>query len=216
MSQIVNGLLRKIKLHNLEKFFNEVDSISDFSKKYFEYLSSILNNIDTKELNKLELELDKARLEKKNIFVIGNGGSATTASSMVNDLGFDILKKTSTKNPFKFISLVDNNSSLTAIPNDTNFENVFINQLKIHFNSGDFLIAISASGNSSNIIKAAEYAKSNGGKVVGFIGFDGGKLAEISDIRLHVNTLSGEYGPVEDSHLILNHILAHWFQNKLK
>ena len=135
---------------------------------------------------------------------------------MVNDLGFDILKKTSTKNPFKFISLVDNNSSLTAIPNDTNFENVFINQLKIHFNSGDFLIAISASGNSSNIIKAAEYVKSNGGKVVGFIGFDGGKLAEISDIRLHVNTLSGEYGPVEDSHLILNHILAHWFQNKLK
>ena len=65
MSQIVNGFLRKIKLHNLEKFFNEVDSISDFSKKYFEYLSSILNSIDTKELNKLELELDKARLEKK-------------------------------------------------------------------------------------------------------------------------------------------------------
>ncbi|PKM99057.1 MAG: sugar isomerase, partial [Elusimicrobia bacterium HGW-Elusimicrobia-2] len=81
---------------------------------------------------------------------------------------------------------------------------------------GDKLLAISASGNSPNIVAAAEWVKQQGGKVIGFLGFSGGKLKEISDIILHVKSEPGEYGPVEDAHLVLNHILAHWFQCKLK
>jgi len=135
---------------------------------------------------------------------------------MANDIGFDILKKTKTDKPFRVFSLVDNNSVVTAIANDVGFENIFINQLKIHHRPGDYLIVISASGNSSNILKAAEWVKLQGGTVIGFLGFSGGKLIEHCDIKIHVQTEPGEYGPVEDAHLIMNHVLAHWFQNKLK
>ena len=146
----------------------------------------------------------------------GNGGSSTTATTMANDIGFDILKKTGTDKPFKVLSLVDNNSVITAIANDVGYENAFINQLKIHYRSGDSIILISASGNSPNILKAAEWVKSKGGTIIGFLGFTGGKLIEFCDVKIHVKSEAGEYGPVEDAHLIMNHILAHWFQNKLK
>ena len=112
--------------------------------------------------------------------------------------------------------LVDNNSVVTAIANDVGYENVFINQLKIHYRSGDSIILISASGNSPNILKAAEWVKDKGGAIIGFLGFTGGKLIDFCDVKIHVQSEPGEYGPVEDAHLIMNHILAHWFQNKLK
>ena len=135
---------------------------------------------------------------------------------MANDIGFDIIKKTGTEKPFKVFSLVDNNSVLTAIANDVGYDNIFVNQLKIHYRDGDSLIVISASGNSPNVLKAAEWIKSKDGLIIGFLGFSGGRLIDYCDIKIHVDTQPGEYGPVEDAHLIMNHILAHWFQNKLK
>ena len=135
---------------------------------------------------------------------------------MANDIGFDIIKKTKTDKPFRVFSLVDNNSVITAISNDVGYENIFVNQLKIHFRPGDCLIVISASGNSPNVLKAAEWMKSRGEKIIGLLGFSGGKLIDMCDVKIHVKTEPGEYGPVEDAHLILNHVLAHWFQNKLK
>ena len=135
---------------------------------------------------------------------------------MANDIGFDILKKTNSTKAFKVFALTDNNSVITAIGNDVGYENIFINQLKIHYKSGDSLVVISASGNSENVLKAAEWVKSKGGTIIGFLGFSGGKLIELCDVKIHVKTDPGEYGPVEDAHLIMNHILAHWFQNKLK
>ena len=94
-------------------------------------------------------------------------------------------------------------------------ENIFINQLKIHYKEGDCLIVISASGNSPNVLKAVEWVRSKGGKIIGFLGFTGGELLSLCDVSIHIKTKPGEYGPVEDAHLIMNHILAHWFQNKL-
>ena len=88
-------------------------------------------------------------------------------------------------------------------------------ELKIHYKTGDALIVISASGNSKNLIKASKFVKSKKGKVVAFLGFDGGKLSRICDIQIHVKTNEGEYGPTEDAHLIINHILAHWFQGTI-
>ncbi len=134
---------------------------------------------------------------------------------MANDLGFDILKKTKIKKTFKMMSLTDNISALTAISNDLSFNEVFTSQLKIYFEKGDKILIFSASGNSTNVINAANLVKKKGGKVMSVVGFDGGKLKKISDICLHIPSNKGEYGPVEDLQLTFNHILAHWYQLKL-
>ena len=88
--------------------------------------------------------------------------------------------------------------------------------MKIHYRPGDKLVVISASGNSKNVILAAEWVKSMGGKVIGMLGFDGGELRKICNLSIIVTSKPSEYGPVEDMYLMINHLLAHWFQNKLK
>ena len=106
---------------------------------------------------------------------------------MSNDLGFDILKKTSTKKPFRIHSLTDSNAVISAIGNDIGYENIFYSQLQTQFKKGDCLIVISASGNSSNLVKAARWVKNKNGRVFGLLGFDGGKL-KICDKSIHVST----------------------------
>ena len=197
------------------KFFKKknLDLIS-FSNQYIDYLFEVLNKIDKKSLDKLEKILEKVRKSDNTIFIAGNGGAAATAITIANDLGFDVLKKTKIKKTFKIHSLNDNPSVVTAIANDTGYENIFLNQLKIHFKTGDILIILSASGNSLNLIKASNWVKEKRGKVVGILGFDGGKLKKKCDLVVHIRTEKNEYGPVEDAQLIINHILAHWFQKK--
>lgn len=191
-------------------------TILDFSKRYFKYLHEVFLRIDSLAIKNLLREFDQLRKDKSTLFIIGNGGGASTASAMANDLGFDILKKTSTKNPFKIISLAENNSVLTAISNDTGYENVFLNQLKLHFRKKDKLLILSASGNSKNLLKAAKFVKKKKGKIIGILGFDGGVLKDLCDICVHIQTEVGDYGPVEDIQLIINHIIAHWYQEKIK
>ena len=203
-------------MNNLEIAFGEVTTIGEYSRKYFSYLGKVLESINENEINKLGDLFESAREGGNTIFVAGNGGSSTTATTMANDIGFDILKKTEIDRAFRVLSLVDNNAVVTAIANDVGYENIFINQLKIHYRAGDSIILISASGNSPNILKAAEWVKNKGGAIIGFLGFAGGKLIDLCDVKIHVQSEPGEYGPVEDAHLIMNHILAHWFQNKLK
>jgi D-sedoheptulose 7-phosphate isomerase len=203
-------------MNKIEQIFSQSKSPSDFAKGYFNYLTQVLDNIDPESIDDVVETLEEARLNENTIFVVGNGGSATTATSMANDLGFDVIKKTGTDKAFRILALTDNNAVMTAIANDVGYEGIFINQLKIHYHKGDKLLAISASGNSANVIAAADWVKQQGGMVIGFLGFAGGRLKEICDVVVHVKTMAGEYGPVEDAHLILNHILAHWFQCKLK
>ena len=207
--------LERSKMNKINEFYKKSKDIEKFTKDYINYLNEVLVNIDTKIIKKLEKHLENCRKNSQTIFVIGNGGSSTTATTMSNDLGFDILKKTQTNKPFRFVSLADNNAVITAIANDVGYENIFINQLKIHFRKGDSLLVISASGNSENLLNTAKWIKKNKGKLIGFLGFNGGKLKKYCDICVQAKTNNGEYGPVEDTHLILNHILAHWFQNKL-
>ena len=201
---------------SIKKIVKKNKKISNFAKSYFLRISEIFNKLNFKKIENLEKILTKARKSKSNIFVFGNGGSAATASTMANDLGFDIIKKTKTKIPFKFLALTDNNPVITAISNDVGYENVLINQLKIHHKKGDVTILISASGNSKNLLNAVKWIKSNGGFVFSFLGFNGGKLKKISNDYILVDSIKGEYGPVEDIHLMINHILAHWFQEKIK
>ena len=203
-------------MNEIKKIAKKTKSFSDFSKKYFKYLNSVFKKIDNKSLAMLAQELTNIRKKEKTLFVIGNGGGAATSTTMANDLGFDILKKTKVKKTFKIHSLTDNSSVITAIANDTGYENIFINQLKIHYQRGDSLLIFSASGNSKNLLKAAQWVKKKSGKIIGILGFDGGSLKKICDICVHLKTNRGEYGPVEDLQLVINHILSHWFQEKLK
>lgn len=202
-------------MNNIDKVYQESKDISEFASGYFKYLKNVLDSLDPTSLKQLSDELEDARQNGNTIFVAGNGGSSTTASTMANDLGFDIIKKTGTDKPFKVLALTDNISVISAISNDIGFENIFINQLKIHCRKGDKLLVISASGNSENVIRAANWVKSHEGRVIGFLGFKGGKLKDMCDVLIHVKTEPGEYGPVEDVHLIMNHVLTHWFQCKL-
>ena len=199
----------------VNSIYSSSNNIAKFSKKYFDYLNNILNQIDNQKIQLFVKHLEKLRKNNSTIFIAGNGGSATTASTIANDLGFDIIKKTKTKKPFRFLSLTDNNGVLSAISNDVGYENVFINQLKIHYKKGDAILVISASGNSENLIRAVKYVNKNKGSTLALLGFDGGKLLKLCDSSILVKTKKGEFGPVEDAHLIINHIIAHWFQNKL-
>jgi len=201
---------------SINKLVKNCKTPSDFAKHYFLKLNEILNNIPSKHINIFFNILESCRVKKKSIFVIGNGGSSSTASTMANDISFDILKKSSTKIPFKVISLVDNVPLMTAISNDINYESIFSEQLKISASKNDLLIVISASGNSKNLIQAVNYAKSIKMKTFALLGFNGGKLINLCDNYIHIKTENDEYGLVEDSHLILNHLIAHWFQIKLK
>lgn len=201
-------------MSQIKKLAKKNKTFSKFTKDYFNYLKNIFNKIDNKILDQLVVEFEEIRKSGKNLFVIGNGGGASTATTMANDLGFDIFKKTK-KSPFTLIPLTNNSSIITAISNDVGYENIFINQLKINFKKRDRLLILSASGNSKNLIKAADWVKKNNGKVIGFIGFDGGKIKKLCDICVHLKSKKGDYGPVEDLQLIINHMLAHWFQEKL-
>ena len=203
-------------MNNIEGLCNRAKSAGEFARGYFDYLKQVLDSIEPASIDKLVQEFESARSSGHTIFVAGNGGSATTATSMANDIGFDVIKKCGTDKPFRVLALTDNTSVISAIANDVGYEQVFLNQLKIHYRQGDRFLAISASGNSPNVVAAAKWIKKQGGRVISFVGFTGGKLKEFSDIAVHVKSEVGEYGPVEDAHLVLNHILAHWFQCKLR
>lgn len=205
-----------VKSNKIDKIFNKSNNSEEFVSGYFDNLQNIFRDIDFKAISNFINEFEDSYKNSQTIFVAGNGGSSSTASTMANDIGFDVMKKARTKYPIKIHALTDNSSVITAIANDTGYDNIFLNQLKIHYKPGDKLLVISASGNSKNLIIASEWVKENGGKVFGLLGFDGGDLIKICNSCVHVISEPGEYGPVEDVHLIINHILAHWLQNKLK
>ncbi len=196
------------------KNIKKTKKFSEFSVGYFSYLSNVFSRIDKNKLDSLIKILNLIRKKKQTIFVIGNGGGAATSTTVANDLGFDLKKKTKTNSPIKVHSLTDNSALLTAISNDTGYENVFLGQLQLYYKQRDCLLIFSASGNSKNLIKAANFVKKKGGKVIGILGFDGGKLKNMCDLCIHIPTKKGEYGPVEDIQLMINHMLAHWYQLK--
>ena len=196
-------------MNNLDKIFEKNQGIVEFTSEYFKYLYQLLNSINKQEIEKFTKELEDSLTNENTIFIAGNGGSAATASHMANDMGM-IAQKTGNSKYFKTLSLTDNVALISAIANDYGYDTIFVEQLKIYFKPGDKLIVISASGNSPNLIKAAEFVQKNDGKVIGLLGFDGGKLKDLSDISIIVETPKGEYGPVEDIHIILDHLVSNW------
>ncbi|MBI5212502.1 MAG: SIS domain-containing protein [Nitrospirae bacterium] len=188
------------------------ESIHTFVAGYFEYLHELSKRLDTNAIAFFVMELEAASEKGSAVFFAGNGGSAAIASHMANDLGIGCRR--AFRKPIRAVSLTDNNSTMTAVANDFGYENLFLEQLKTLYRPGDKLVVISASGNSANVLNAAKWVKEQGGTVIGLTGFDGGKLRSICDISIHVETSKGEYGPVEDIHMILDHLIYTWFKVK--
>lgn len=180
-----------------------------FFSSYAITLSNTLQTLDLSVMQETINALEILHDSKGKIYIIGNGGSAATASHMANDFGVG-LRLREIRN-FNVESLSDNSSVCTAIANDIGYENIFYAQLKNKIEPNDLLIAISCSGNSPNIIKATEYAKTIGTKIIGLTGFDGGKLFDLSDIKFHIQTNKGEYGLVEDMHMIFDHMIYSYY-----
>ena len=190
-------------MNNLDRIF--VEDAAEFGKRYFQYLIDVLQKIDTKAIARFVKILLEARTRGATVYFIGNGGSAATASHFANDLA---IGTNSYKNPFRVVSLTDNLSILSALANDFGYEEVFVRQLQVMGKPGDVLVAISASGNSPNLIRAIEYAASSDIKTVAITAFDGGKMKQIADDGIHVPTQPKEYGPAEDAHMILDHLVG--------
>jgi D-sedoheptulose 7-phosphate isomerase len=180
--------------------------MKDYFRGYFKHVNDVLLNLDLNDIDGVVECFLTTRKNKKTIFFAGNGGSAATASHFAQDLG-EVGRK-SNKPGFKTLSLTDNVSLISAIGNDYGYDKIFTIQLVELFSAGDVLVAISASGNSPNMINAVEYAKNANGKTIGIIGFDGGKLKDLCDHVIHVKTGTGEYGPVEDVHMIMDHLIT--------
>ena len=143
-----------------------------------------LKKLSVVELNNFIIELDKARKRDAIIYVMGNGGSAATASHMVNDFNKGISEYIEQK--FRFVCLNDNVSTIMAIANDISYDAIFEFQLRGKVSANDLVIGISGSGNSPNVIKAVELANKVGAKTVGLTGYDGGKLKKIVNLSVHV------------------------------
>ncbi|MHC8598984.1 D-sedoheptulose-7-phosphate isomerase [Arenicellales bacterium IMCC55707] len=188
------------------------DQFIGHAQQYFERLRQVLNGIDHSEIDRFVDLLLQARRSGRNIFFAGNGGSAATSSHFANDLSIGTRQQ---KNPFKVISLVDNVATLSAIGNDYGYDQIFARQIKVYGQSDDLLVGISASGNSPNLLRAFEAGEKIGLITVSITAFDGGKLKELADHSVHVPTNAGEYGPAEDAHLILDHLITYYFQSVL-
>ena len=173
-------------MNNLDKIFQDVGlNAIEFSRGYVKYLMTLLEKMDHEKIAECIKSMEEARENENTIFIIGNGGSASTASHIGNDFGLAVLKKSkiAPNKSFRALALTDNVSVISAIGNDSSYNNIFLDQLKVHYRKGDKLIVISASGNSPNLIEASEWFRTQGGTVIGWLGFDGGKL-KISSIFL--------------------------------
>ncbi len=174
-------------------------------ENYFSMLKGAIEATDRESINTVINLLQKAYQEERQVFIMGNGGSASTASHFACDFNKGL--SYGKRKRFKVISLNDNLPIILAYANDVSYENVFVEQLKNFFNPKDYVIGISGSGNSKNVIKAIEYANQNGGITIGFCGYSGGKLKEFAQFCVHVPINDMQVS--EDLHMIMTHLIMH-------
>lgn len=170
---------------------------------YLEQLKACIDNLDRNEIDNFIKLLLEARNNKKHIFIMGNGGSAATASHFCCDFnkGMSYLKE----DKFRMICLNDNVATMLAYANDVSYDNVFVEQLKNFLDEGDVVIGISGSGNSKNVLNAIEYANNNGAVTIGLTGFNGGALKQIA--AYSVNADINDMQITEDIHMMICHLI---------
>src|SRR5437763_1523427 len=183
----------------------------DCIDRYLTELESVLRRISRDDVGRVVDILVDAWTARRTVFIIGNGGSAATASHMMNDINkFTIVEGL---HRFRCIALTDNVPLMTAIGNDLSYVDVFVEPMRNLFDDRDLLIAISASGNSPNIVKAVEYAKGRGATVIGLCGHPGGRLAQLADLKVIIP--SDRIGQQEDGHMILDHVISAALRERL-
>lgn len=170
---------------------------------YFDLLKQSVDGLDRNAIISFVDLLLEARKNGNNIYIMGNGGSASTASHFTCDFNKGLSYKKDVR--FKMICLNDNIATMLAYSNDLGYENVFVEQLKNFLKKDDVVIGISGSGNSKNILNAIEYADHLGAKTVGLTGFDGGKLKNIVDVSIHADVNNMQVA--EDVHMMICHML---------
>lgn len=188
----------------------------EYAGKYIQALKNGLDRIDLTKIERIAEVLYQAWRNDKQIFVFGNGGSATTASHFACDLGKGTLSKfyKPDQKRFRVMSLTDNVATMLAYANDLSFEDIFSQQLKNLVREGDVVIGISASGNSKNVIKALKVANDANAVTIGLLGFDGGKTKDMVDH--YVLFEEKHYGRVEDFHLIFEHLICTFLKGKIE
>jgi D-sedoheptulose 7-phosphate isomerase len=183
------------------------------TEQYLDRLQNELARVDQAALSRWSDDLYHAWRDGRFVFIFGNGGSATTATHMSEDLGKSTLRpadlQDEDKRRLKVMSLTDNLGWIMAVGNDVGYEHIFVQQLMNYASPGDLAIAISGSGNSPNVVRAVEWSNRHGLRTLGLTGHGGGKLKEIQQDGLHVAV--DDMGMVESIHLCV----FHWVLNDL-
>ena len=178
--------------------------LDEYKKELIEHI----NKVDEDTFQKVIDILLDAYKNDRNIFIVGNGGSAGTANHFVCDFGKNAVAGDYRR--FRIMSLCDNVEKITALGNDIAFDEIFHQQLINLMHDGDVVIAVSASGNSPDLTKALEYAKEKHGKIITLAGFKGGKIKEMSDVSMVAEMES--YERIEDMHLMYLHMIVCWMK----
>ncbi len=183
----------------------------DFARRYVDTLGTVLRALPLDGIAATLEILERAHAARKRVLVVGNGGSAATASHMANDLVWGLAHVG--KLGLRASSLSDNVPVVTAIANDRGYQDVFAVQIETHADPGDVLIAVSGSGNSANVLRAVDAAKAKGMTTIGFLGMEGGKLRRMVDVAVVVP--SNDYGPIEDVHMMLDHLITAYLRDRI-
>jgi D-sedoheptulose 7-phosphate isomerase len=176
----------------------------DKIQQYISDLDALLEKLPVEDIDRVVSLLEKTRESGRQVFIIGNGGSAATASHFACDLSKGTISEG--KQRIKAFALTDNVHLLTAWANDTSYDMVFAEQINNYVEPGDVVIAISGSGNSSNVLNGINAAREKGANTIGLIGFNGGKLKDLVDI--HVIAPIDNMERAEDMHLLFEHIIT--------
>ncbi len=182
--------------------------MNSWLKDYLTRQRAALDTIPLEAVEKLLDTLRRALHEERQIFVFGNGGSASNASHFATDLGKGASDKLGPRR-FRILCLNDNASWMTALGNDYAYEDVFVRQLMNYGRAGDVAMGISVSGNSPNTVKALDWAKTNGLTTIALVGSKLGRMAEIADQALVIGDV--HYGRVEDAQMAICHMLCYAF-----
>jgi D-sedoheptulose 7-phosphate isomerase len=172
--------------------------------RYLYELAETMQGLPLEAIERLVELLHQARLEGRQVFLLGNGGSAATASHLACDLAKNTI--VAGLSGFRALSLTDNAALMTAWANDTAYDNLFCGQLGCLLQAGDLVIGISASGNSPNVLRAVEMARQQGATTVGLTGFAGGRLKDL--VHLPIVVPSDRMEQIEDLHLVLGHLVV--------